>query len=159
MKTGEVIRTIAFCLIGALLVFWVQPLIYRSRALPFLQISNLEAWLSNLYVPAATLVFVVSLLSTLAWDVLAVKSTAHRAKEVDGWRLAWWGLGLFPVLAIGGAFYILRLGDIPSRLLTTFFFVLDFLWIYWWTTATSTPGQLKFIPPFALELRSLMGWM
>lgn len=158
MKAGEIVRMTIFPLVGVLLMFLLQPAIYRSRLIP-LNISNLDAWVSNFYVPAASLVFFISLLSTVVWFVMTTTSQANKAKEVENWRLIWWLFGLLPVLSICVAIYLIGAASIDAiaSLSATGFFVLDVLFLYWFTTATSTPGSLMFIPPLAFELRSLIG--
>jgi hypothetical protein len=156
MKAGEIIRVIVFSLIGAVLMFWVQPLLYQSRIIRLADVPRIEAWVSNYYMIAAAIVFAVSLISTVIWCVMAALAPHHKADDVAKWSLIWWIIGIFPVVSICVAIGFFK-GSNDALLSLTALFILDILWIYWWITATSTPGLLMNIPPFAFPLRRLIG--
>ncbi|HLO85399.1 MAG TPA: hypothetical protein VK203_10360 [Nostocaceae cyanobacterium] len=155
MKASEVIRIIVFSLIGALAMFWLQPLIYRSRWTGFILTDvRLEPWLSNFYMTGATVVFAVSFVCTIIWYVLAAKAQIRDGKDAERWVLIWWVLLFPPVLSICVAIGFFRGTDQALLSLTTFFLI-NILFLYWLTTATSSPGALKFVPPGAFLVRRL----
>lgn len=161
MKTSEIIRVIVLSLIGAILMFAVQPFIYKQGLIwepnvnPEILESTLEGWSSGDYMTAAMFVFVVSVFSAILWCVLANKSKAHRQDEVKPWSLVWWLLGLVPVLSIGVAIGLFNQVE-EVRLSLAIFFVLDILLLFWLTTATSTPGLLMYTPPLARQIRNFL---
>ena len=157
MKTSEIIRIIIFSLIGASIIFLVQPLLYRSR-FPILRISNMDVgtWINNHYIFGAGVVFVVSVLSTVIWCLITANAKAHQAREVSQWMLVWWLFLLFPVLSICLAIGLFKGSDDALGPLTIFF-VFDILLLFWLPTATSTPGGLKFVPPGSIQLRRFFG--
>lgn len=155
MKAGEIIRIIVFSLVGAVFMFLVQPWFYQSGSID-INISRIEAWVSNYYTTAALIVFGVSVFSTIVWCVSTARSKDSRANEIAKWSLIWWLIGLLPVFSIGIAIGLYR-GSDEAFLSLIVFFILDFLWLYWFTTATSTPGLFMFIPPLAYRVRGLIG--
>lgn len=155
MKAGEIIRIIVFSLIAAVLMFGVQPLLYQSRIIRLPNVPRIEAWVSNYYMIAAAIVFAVSLISTVTWCVMAALAPHHKGNHVDKWSLIWWIIGIFPVLSICVAIGFFK-GSNDALLSLTFLFILDILLIYWGITATSTPGLLRYIPPFAFPLRRFL---
>ncbi len=159
MKTSEIIRVIVLSLIGAILMFAVQPFFYKQGVIwePNVQDPEtaLEGWSSGEYMTAAMFVFVVSVFSAILWCVLANKSKAHRQDEVKPWSLVWWLLGLVPVLSIGVAIGFFNQVE-EVRLSLAIFFVLDILLLFWLTTATSTPGLLMYTPPLARQIRNFL---
>lgn len=159
MKTGEIIRVIVLTLVGAILMFAVQPFIYRQGLIWEPDVQNpkaaLEGFTNGDYIAAATFVFVASVFSTILWCVVTTKSKAHRPDEIKQWSLWWWILGLVPVLSIGVAIGLLNQIE-EVRLSLAIFFVLDILLLFWLTTATSTPGLLMYTPPLARQMRELI---
>lgn len=156
MKTGEIIRVIVLSLLGAILMFGVQPFIYKQGLIWEPNVQNpkaaLASWANGAYIGAALFVFGVSVACTILWCVMTAKSKAHRPDEIKQWSLWWWILGLVPLLSIGvgiGVFNTIA----ELRLSLAVFFVLDILVLFWLTTATSTPGLLMYTPPLAEKLR------
>ncbi|MCM1982611.1 hypothetical protein [Lyngbya confervoides] len=157
MKTSELIRVIGLTVVGGVLMFVLQPALYTNR---LIRISDLQgkvdAWVSNYYMPGALTVFLASVVALVIWLVSNRFSKAHRADEVDRWRIIWWLVGLIPVLAILAAIFLFKGSDGALPSLTTFF-VLDGLWLYWLTTVTSTPFPFTYLPPLAPQIRGLIG--
>lgn len=150
----SIIRIIISVLIGAVAMFVVQPFIYSSRLVRF-PVGRIEVWIGNYYMPGALIVFVISVLSTIIWWVVASNTNAHRADDVDRMALVWWLIGLFPLGSIGVAIGWFR-GSQDALLSLMVLFVLDVLWLYWLTTAISTPGSLMKIPPLAAKIRAFI---
>jgi hypothetical protein len=159
MKTGEIIRIIVLSLIGAVLMFAVQPFIYKQGLIWEPNIQNpqaaLESWASGDYMASAMCVFWVAVFSTILWCVMTAKSKAHRPDEIKQWSLWWWVLGLVPLLSIGVAIGLLNQIE-EVRLSLAIFFVFDILGLFWLTTTTSTPGLLMHTPPLARQMRDLI---
>lgn len=154
MKAGEIIRIIVLSVVGLLVMFWVQPLIYQNRIIR-IDVPRIETWVSNYYMIAALIVCGVSLFSTIAWFVMTLLAEDHKGSDISKWSVIWWIVGILPVLSICVAIGFFN-GSNDALLSLTFFFVLDILWLYWLPTATSTPGLFKYIPPFAFQIRGLM---
>lgn len=162
MKTGEIIRVIVLSLVAAVLMFWVQPLIYKQGFIWEPNVQNprsaLANWVGGDYIRAALFVFGVSVTCTILWFVMTSKSQANRPDEIKQWRLLWWILGLVPLLSIGVAIGIFN--QVPEpRLSLAFLFILNILVLFWLTTATSTSGLLMYTPPLAAQLRDLLSRM
>ncbi|PSB04277.1 hypothetical protein [Merismopedia glauca] len=157
MKAGEIIRVIVFYLIGAILVFVGQPLLYRNGIIAVNDVPEVETWVSDYYTPAAAIVFGICLLATIIWLVITAISKADLAEDIEKSRLWWWLIGLLPVISICAAIALYKEGSGEAQLSLAVLFVLDFLWLYWLTTASSTPGLFMFIPPLARQLRGMIG--
>ncbi|WP_373529581.1 hypothetical protein [Nostoc sp.] len=102
----------------------------------------------------ANIVFFVSVISTVIWYIMAAKAQSKGGEDVAKWPLVWVIISIFPVLSIVIAIGFFRGSDQALLSLTTFF-VLDVLFLYWLTTATSSPGGLKYVPPGAFLIRRL----
>jgi sterol desaturase/sphingolipid hydroxylase (fatty acid hydroxylase superfamily) len=154
MRASEVIRIIVFSLIGGFAMFLGQPWIYRSR-FPFVRMQvPIENWLSQYYMTGASIVFVVSVLATVTWYWMAAKAPARGGRDVENWSLIWWLIFLLPVISVCIAIAFFKGTDQALLSLTTFF-VIDVLFLYWFTTASSSPGSLQFVPPGAFLIRRL----
>ncbi|MFB2770952.1 hypothetical protein ACE1AT_16920 [Pelatocladus sp. BLCC-F211] len=156
MKASELIRIIAFSVIGSLLMLWVQPMFYRSQIFFFVlsTVSNLEAWIGNYYTPGAAIVLGCSILSTFLWYFLAARAQPRTAHDRHNWLLIWCIVLFLPVLSIVIALFFYSYT--PEALLSlTTLFILDVVLLYWFTTATSSPKDLMYTPPGAFTLRRL----
>ena len=155
----ELINIIVFSMIGAILMFRIQPFIYKQGLIwqPNQEDSQttLESWVSGEYTMAALWIFAVSLLCTFVWYFMASRSQAHRPKQIQQWRGCWAIIAVIPVLSIGvGIGFFNQVSEM--RLSLAVFFLIDILILFWLTTATSTPGLLIYTPPLAMELRNLL---
>ncbi len=156
MKPWEIIRIIIFNVIGAALMFLGQRLIYENQIIPIQKVP-LDTWLGADYTTAALIMFGVCLLSTMIWCLIAAVSKFTDSRNAGSWMLFWWLLGLLPIASIGfTVFYINRSDEAQFSLMG--FFLLDAIWLYWFSTATSSPEAVKYIPPGAFFIRhKLMG--
>ena len=153
ITTAEIIRLIALPILGLLLMFVVQPAMYQSQIIRLTDVK-VDKWLPNGYYPPATLVFGCAIFAALAWCVWNTMSPPPGEKARNSRRVAWWLLSLLPILSIGVATIWSRkssLGDAFGSDVATislvFLFGLDVLFLYWLTTATTTPGGAKDLPP------------
>jgi hypothetical protein len=156
MRASEVIRIIVFSLIGGVVMFLVQPWMYEME-FPFVRmedLTNIKEWLSQSYIVGASIVFIVAVLSTITWYVMAAKAPSRGGHDVQQWSLVWWIIFLFPVLSVCIAIGFFRGNDQALLSLTTFF-VIDILFLYWFITATSSPRSVQFVPPGAVLIRRL----
>ncbi len=155
-NVGEIIRLFVFTLVGSLLMFVLQPLIYSAGVVRLSDIQKQDLWLSDNYMPAATIVFVVSILATLIWYAWNIYAPPSDGKAAAARSIGWWLLLLLPIVgivaallfAIQPAVTIGKLTGIDLPILAAMF-TFDVLVIYWAATATSTPGLAKRLPPGA----------
>jgi hypothetical protein len=158
MKPSEFIRIVVFIVLGAALMFYLQPLIYEMRLIPIrAKYDELIAWIGQDYHTGAKIVFSVSVASTLLWYVLAAKAKVKGSVETKRWMVVWWGLLGLPILSI-----VVALTFFNSRndvlLSLTGFYILDAVFLlFWLPTATSSPKALMYVPPGSFLLRRLIG--
>lgn len=152
MRTGEIVRIIILIFLGAGLMFLLQPYVYTGKLVRLLDIVRIEAWVDTYYIPGAMTVFGASVSATLIWYIATGISKASRAEEVNRWRLMWWLLGLLPLVSIVVAIVLFH-GSEDAIPTLSLFFVLDGLWLYWLTTATSSSGLFMLLPPLSQQLR------
>ncbi|MGK7894643.1 MAG: hypothetical protein AB4372_13715 [Xenococcus sp. (in: cyanobacteria)] len=156
MHLGEVIRAISFTISGLFLLFLVTPWLYQYTALSPLDIDS-EIWIRGSYTTGAVIVFSCSLITQVFWLAKAVnyKGDDREARAHE----KYWYLGLaISVISIPVALFFTTFGKegsleaLPSLVLIFFIAVAA---IYWLATAASTPGALKFIVPFSLDIRRI----
>lgn len=157
MKAGEIIRIIVFSVLGLALMFWGQPWLYQNRIIPITDVPRIEAWVSNEYLPGATLVFVVSFIATVLWYVMAAKAKVNTASDSFRWQVVWWIVLLLPILSIFGAIGFFNRSQDALVSLTSFLILDAIFLLYWLPTATSSPGSLMYTPPGAFFMRRLVG--
>lgn len=158
MKAGEIIRIIIFNVLGLILMFWLQPLVYQNRSIRVADYpGGVDTWIRENYFPSVGIVFGFSLLATLLWYFLTARAKVKNASDVASWNLVWWLLGLLPIIGIAIALIFFNNSD-DALLSLTGFLIFDGLFLlYWLPTATSSPGSFKYIPPGAMTIRRLIG--
>jgi hypothetical protein len=155
MKASEITRIIIFSLLGAAIMFFVQPWIYQNRIIRISDVE-LETWLQENYFPGASIVFAASVISTVVWYFMAAKAKVQGASDVERWRVVWWLFLLLPVVSICIAIAFCNVSkDVLVSL--TGFYILDILLVFWLPTATSSPRSLMYLPPGGFLLRRLLG--
>lgn len=151
MKIREIIQIIILLILGYLLMFVLQPLLYKQNAFGIIQSIRFEKWLP-LYYGAARIVFGFSLIFTVLWYVLTLINQNDNNRSF--WTLIWYiGLGLLVVILSIGIYFNNQYPSghtdqgklIQETLLSLFsLFLFDSLFfLYWLPTATSTPGLFK----------------
>jgi hypothetical protein len=155
ITTVEIIRLFVFPIMGLLLMFVLQPMLYQSQMIRLTDVE-VEKWLPNGYYPPASLVFGCAIFAALAWCMWNTMSPVGGEADRSKRSVAWWALGLVPILSAIGAVIWSRkmvLGDKFGSDAATFslivLFALDILFLYWLTTATTTPGNARDLPPGA----------
>ena len=156
MKAGEIIRIIAFSVVGFVLMFYGQPLLYKNRAIPITDVP-VNAWLREDYTVAAGIFFAFSVLATVIWYFLAARAKVTGAIDISRWQVVWWLLGLLPMLGIGIALFFFNRSEDALLSLAGFLLFNGLIWLFRLPTATSSPGLLKHIPPGAFLIRRLIG--
>jgi hypothetical protein len=155
ITTAEIIRLFVFPIMGLLLMFVIQPTLYQSQVIRLTDVT-VEKWLPNGYYPQASLVFGCAIFAALAWCVWNTMSPPGAMSVRKGRSIAWWILSLVPILAAVGATIWSRkavlgdkFGSDVATLSLVVLFTLDILFLYWLTTATTTPGNARDLPPGA----------
>jgi hypothetical protein len=155
ITTVEIIRLFVFPILGALLMFVLQPTLYQSQIVRLTDVK-VDRWLPNGYYPQASLVFGCAIFAALAWCVWNTMSPPGNNADRKGRSVAWWILSLVPILSVIGAAIWSRkavLGDAFGSDVATLslvaLFSFDILFLYWLTTATTTPGNARDLPPGA----------
>jgi hypothetical protein len=152
---GDVIRILSVAIVGAVLMFLVQPWLYQSGIVPITQVE-VDTWLSEKYTVGAAIVFSTALVATILWYVSALRAKVTAFNEASPLRLVWGLLLLLPIIGICVALFFYN-NSSEALLPLTFMYVVDVVWVYWFTTAISSPGLLKFIPPGSFTVRHLIG--
>jgi hypothetical protein len=152
---GDGIRILSVGIVGAILMFLVQPWLYQSGVIPITQVE-VDTWIAEKYMIGAAIVFGTALVATIAWYISALRAKVTTFNESSPLRLVWALLLLVPIIGICVALYFYN--DSSEALLPlTFMYVIDIVWVYWFATAISSPGLLKFIPPGSFTVRHLIG--
>ncbi len=153
MKPGEIIRIIAFTILGWFVMLWLQPYLYDQKVFGIIKSVRFSEWLQR-YNVAAYIVFGISVLFTVLWYVLTLidQNDHNRGK----WRLIWYiGLGLLVLVISLSVNLSLNVEVVRQGVEKVIFvkealismlglFILNSLvLLYWLPTATSTPGLLK----------------
>jgi hypothetical protein len=159
ITTAEIIRLFVFPIMGLLLMFVLQPMLYQSQILRLTDV-DVEKWLPNGYYPQASLVFGVAIFAALAWCVWNTMSPPGGEADRRGRSVTWWVLCLLPILSTLGALVWSRkvvlgdkFGSDTATLSLIVLFAIDILFLYWLTTATTTPGNARDLPPGARLFR------
>ena len=156
MKPAEIIRIIVLSVLGWLLMFYGQPLIYKSRIIRVSDVP-LDSWLSNYYSVGAWIVFLTGVGATLVWCFMTARAKVRGGMDVLRWQVVWWLLGLVPILGICVALYFFNSSDHAQPSLAVLFIFNGLFWLYWLPTVTSSPGLFRNIPPGASLIRRLIG--
>jgi hypothetical protein len=154
VTTLEVIRLFLFPLIGAVGMFVLQPILYQSQIIRLTDVKP-QIWVNDHYFPAAIIVFAVTIFTALGWcalNTMSPPSGIPAAKKRVTW---WWMMFGLPLSSIGLAVFLSRQGILAPKgsndatISLICLFLVDVLWLYWLTTATSTPGLARNIPPLS----------
>ena len=156
MYLGEAIRAVSCTIGGLFLLFMVTPWLYQYTVLAPVDVDVFE-WIPGIYITGATIVSSCSLITQVLWIANAVyyKGDDREAKYHE----KYWYLGLaISVMSIPVALFFVSFGTEGSLMALPSLIVIfagAVAAIYWLATATSTPGPLKFIVPYSLDIRSL----
>jgi cytochrome bd-type quinol oxidase subunit 2 len=152
LQIDEVIRLFVIPLVGTMLMFVVQPLLFSGQWLRLTDVK-VQSWLNNHYMPMAAIVLACTLLSVAIWIGWNVKSPHHDISEGERRATAWWFLSLIPIVGSILAIVLSRQsilapkGSSDAILPLVVLFTIDIITIYWLTTATSTPANGRRLPP------------
>ena len=137
-------------------MFLGQPWFYDNRIIRISDVP-ISTFIGEDYTTGAGIVFAVALLTTILWTFMAAKAKAKSAAEISKWRLIWWLLVLLPILSIIVSIAFFNRSDDALLSLTAFLVIDGIFLLYWLPTVTSSPGDLKYIPPGAFFIRRLIG--
>jgi hypothetical protein len=151
----DVIRILSVSIGGAIAMFLIQPWLYQSGVLAITDVE-VDNWIAEKYMTGAAIVFATALAATLFWYLIAVRTRITSSHEVSPMRLAWALLLLVPIIGIGVALFFFN-GSNEALLSLALFYVLDIMVVYWFSTAISSPGLLKFVPLGSFTVRHLIG--
>lgn len=139
------------------MIFLVQPWIYENtlfgvRDVPF------EEWLTSNYTPGSRLVFVISLIATVLWYILASKSSIRGIQDYNMYKLYKIIWRVLLALSITGILLALIFFNRSRNALLslTFFYIIDVVLLFCLPTATSTPGRVNTVPFGAKSLLSFI---
>ena len=154
LTTIEVIRLFVIPILGTMLMFVIQPLLFSGQWLRLSDVT-IKTWLNNHYVPIASIVLASSLLAVVIWIGWNIKSP-HRTPEAGAQRASsWWFISIIPIIGTAIAIVLSRQGILAPKssgdaiLPLIILFSIDIIVIYWLTTATSTPDCARRLPPGA----------
>jgi hypothetical protein len=151
----DLIRILSVSIAGAVAMFLIQPSLYQSGILAITDVE-LETWIAEKYTSGAAIVFWTALVATIIWYLSARRSRITSFDQASPMRLVWGLLLLIPIVGICVALYFFN--DSNQALLSlTGLYIFDVLLLYWFSTAISSPGLLKFIPPVSFTVRHLIG--
>lgn len=153
LSTVEKIRLFIFPIVGAVLMFLIQPTLYESQVIRLTDVK-VDRWLPNGYYPQATLVWSCSVIAALIWCLWSTISPPDGPNERSKRKVSWWMLSLLPLASVVASVIWSRkfsLGDAfgsdVATLSVIVMFSIDILLLYWGTTATTTPGNARNLPP------------
>lgn len=153
MKPLEIIRIISITIVGVVIMLLGQPWLYRSGFIP-LDVPDIEQWIFTEYTSSTYWVLGAAVAATIIWYFAASTANPLTAKDTASWRLLWWLVLLLPIASIGIALSLQTEGT--ARLWLAAMYVLDVLVLYWLPTASSSPGQTKYLPPGSRNVRNLL---
>ncbi|MCY7334931.1 MAG: hypothetical protein LH613_01750 [Chamaesiphon sp.] len=152
--TAEVIRLFVIPILGMMLMFVVQPLLFSGQWLRLTDVK-VQTWINNHYLPMAAIVLACSLLAVVVWIAWNIKSP-HKTPEAGAQRVgSWWFISIIPMIGIVIAIFLSRQSILAPKssgdaiLPLIMLFAIDIIVIYWLTTASSTPGGARRLPPGA----------
>jgi hypothetical protein len=152
--TAEVLRLFVIPILGMMLMFVIQPLLFSGQWLRLSDVK-IQTWLNSHYMPMASIVLASSLLAVLIWISWNIKSP-HRTPEAGAQRASsWWFISIIPIIGTVLAIVLSRQSILAPKssgdaiLPLIILFSIDIIVIYWLTTATSTPGIARRLPPGA----------
>jgi hypothetical protein len=149
---NEVIRLFVIPLLGLVLMFFVQPILFMSQVFRLSDV-RVQTWVNSHYMPAAGIVFASSLIAILVWIGWNMKSPPANLSEASRRQAPWWFLFLIPIIGMAASIVLSRQsilapkGSNDATVYLGMLFFLDIAILYWLTTATSTPGLARGIPP------------
>ncbi len=152
---GDIIRILVVSIVGAAVMFLIQPWLYQSGILAITDVE-IETWIAEKYISGAAIVFTAAVGATVIWYLSARRSRVTAFEQASALRLVWILLLLIPIIGICVALYFFNSSS-QALLSLTALYGLDVLLLYWFSTVISSPGLLKFIPPGAFTVRHLIG--
>jgi predicted membrane channel-forming protein YqfA (hemolysin III family) len=151
-RLNEIIRIAIMTLFGGLLMWGTKFLFEQDWLLGgFVTKVNKDEWISGEYSFWATLVFVISTITTILWYTLGciVPNTDKNLLM----RIPWMILSAIPLITI--VIFVFVNTNKEVEWLCIFFFIVIGYCGYWLSTALNSPAPFQFIPPLSQELRHI----
>jgi cytochrome bd-type quinol oxidase subunit 2 len=152
LTTAELIRLFVIPILGTLLMFVAQPLLFSGQWLRLTDVK-VQTWINNHYLPMAAIVLASSLLAMLIWIVWNLRSPHKDALEGSQRVGSWWFISIIPIIGTAIAIVLSRQNILAAKssndavVPVILLFAIDIIFIYWLTTASSTPGNARRLPP------------
>ncbi len=168
MKLKESI-TLGFVFgIASVLVLVLQSHLFQEPLIPSsMATGDLDNWWSNVFSPATYVVFGLGIIINLIWFIKASVSRYKHSKSALSAQGLWWLLFfiyLIVTLVVFAAFTHFAIdpdkpikGIFEASCWAANFLILDVILLFWLPTALATPRTLRYIPPFSMSLRKLIG--
>jgi hypothetical protein len=148
----EIVRIIIIAMLGALVV-WAQGQLFLEGIIG-IEVDTQE-WFEDYYFIGATIVYLTALFSAILWYFIASIVKIDDVNDSRSMAFVWWLLLLFPIIAICAALAFFNNSN-DALLWLSLFYVFDVLLVFWFATAISSPGLLKFVVPLSMFLRRLL---
>ena len=151
---AEIIRLFVIPILGTMLMFVAQPLLFSQQFVRLTDVT-VKTWLNNHYYPMASIVFASLLLAVVIWIGWSIKSPPKDTAAGVQRAGSWWFISIIPIIGTAIAIVLSRQGILAPKssgdaiLPLIILFSIDIIVIYWLTTATSTPGIARRLPPGA----------
>lgn len=84
----DVIRIVVVSLIGAVMMFLVQPWLYQNGVIPLNDVEP-ETWVGDNYINGAFTVFFISIIAVILWYAIASKAKVQMARETSSMAIVW----------------------------------------------------------------------
>ncbi|MEM9272879.1 MAG: hypothetical protein AAGA80_07940 [Cyanobacteria bacterium P01_F01_bin.143] len=153
----EYIFAITFTAGGFFLLFMLAPWLFTTTSLAPIDVDT-EEWIPGNYITGACIVFLCSLIMQILWLVKSkyYKDGLDQIKDTE----IYWYLGLMiSFISVLIALFITVFSQEGSQrafLPLIVIFSLAVAAIYWLPTASSTPGALKYIAPYSIDIRKFL---
>lgn len=152
----EILRWFLAIAAGAIVVP-IQSWLFRSGSIALLDVDP-TGWVSSIFERASLIVWVVSLMASVIWYVMAVQMKRHfdPRKDTKSAMVRWWMVLLVPLLSLIGNIWIFGKASTVAFPWFVGFLLLNMVLTFWLSTALSTPSILAHVVPLAFEIRRVL---
>jgi hypothetical protein len=158
-RLKEIAKIALVGVMGAVLMFAIQPLIFSTPLAPLRSVNRVE-WVKNNYPPGATIIFLACLIATIIWYCLALvlSQKAHTNESLKNMTWVWVTFFLVPIAGLATwSLYEYAKTSYEALPALIIFWVLDVFLIFWLGTAISSPGSFQNVVPLSEILRKWWG--
>jgi uncharacterized caspase-like protein len=150
-RTSKIPRIIVIFALS-LFLFFAKGQLFVGEVIVLTDIASVEEWFNGHYSIGASIVYFTSFFSTVLWYFIVANIKIVRQKDAKCISLIWWEFMSLQVIAIWIAISFFNNSN-DALIWLILFYIFDVGLIFWFTTATTSPGNLKFIPPLSVFLR------